>query len=189
MNFLDFTNYYFTAENRAAITVNHDGVKCFNFQIDDKVEICKRLDKLIKEKNAKIRDVARYLSETEDPTARGYKRTNMIQKHMCRLNTWQHSFKHGALEINNVIQNSPPPRKTDMDKGVVTMNLTESVHAVCRSALKNNLSQQEFFGIIEKAYKIEYEEMSTEIKKKAFVEFMKENGLTKEIIVKMFDKI
>lgn len=195
-----FSNLYFKAERNA--DVSPAGFRRFSAR--DRLTICRSLKRIIGLDGFKtIHKVALMLAENDtDPSNVGHDR------HAWRLRTWMAAYNSGELqkEVDDQITESKPITPTTKPvatpvtpvvdvvttttiDAMLVQNLRDSIKAVCKSGLKNGLTDSDLLKMLTGTLKSASEEYSVEQNELKFTAFLRQTGIDKHTALDILQRL
>lgn len=177
--------YYFNAETRAGeISVGKV------LLVKDRIHLVKELNNLIESGTVSLAyEMGIILAEYETPGIKGIARKAAITRHATRLKKWVKEYNSGTLSLENATS-VKSPTSFDLvpdDDALFKRNLIETVKAVCMSALKNGLSDEDIQVILNSGHIVAKEERKIQEVKFEFTKFLRDKGITKDIAMQLLD--
>ncbi len=182
----DFINYYFTAEARAG----HDSQGGKQLLVKDKLHLAKSLINLIDDNVVvSASEMGIKLTEYEHPGASGDLRRIGKARHTYRLKSWLSAYYSGTLGMDNAVavKGQQSMNLTPDNDVLFKRNLIETVKAVCVSALKNGLADEDIQVVLNSGHILAKEERKIQEVKFEFTKFLRDKGISKDIAMQLLD--
>jgi hypothetical protein len=172
-----------TAQTRAVTTNTKFGVQ-YAYQNDDKEILCEMIKAIQAITECSLKDIVTFIINSEGDYS-------AYNKHYSRIKGWLNVYDNGGFKyvldpIAKVVINQPEVAEQAVDQVVLT-NLKESVKAICKAAIKNNMSGGDLCNMFERSFM----EVVEEIKVKAFdlklKAFLRENNIEKDVAFQILE--
>lgn len=173
-----FVKFYFEAESRADIGFYQESK---TFLLKDKIKICEHVEQLLNTSAfLGCSGIAKYLAKYDENR---YSEDRLVtsSRHQYRLTSWFKAYKNGQLRMDNAVSVS----SQGTDVSILKKNLVESITAVCCSAIKNGLNDDDIKIILNSGHITAKEQHKIKQVKQEFEKFMRTNGLTKDLVAQM----